>query len=184
LDGTKEFLNGNGEFTVNLAMIDNGFPVWGLVYAPALDLMYWGGMGHGAHCKKSGQITSLLRVTDSRFSGSYRIMASKSHLNDETLAWIEQWGRTELVHAGSSLKFCRVSDGTADFYPRLAPTCEWDTAAAQAVLEGAGGHVFDLQGKRLCYGKEDVLNPSFIASRWSWEQYLKKINSKVTGYEN
>jgi 3'(2'), 5'-bisphosphate nucleotidase len=106
-------------------------------------------------------------------------MASKSHLNDETQAWINQWGPTELVQAGSSLKFCRIADGTADLYPRLAPTCEWDTAAAQAVLEGAGGHVFDLQGQRLRYGKEDVLNPSFIASRWSWEQHLKILNSKA-----
>ena len=179
LDGTKEFLSGNKEFTVNLALVHEGFPVWGLVYAPALELMYWGGLGHGAYCQKLEQITSLPKVTDSRFSGNYRIMASKSHLNDETQAWINQWGPTELVQAGSSLKFCRIADGTADLYPRLAPTCEWDTAAAQAVLEGAGGHVFDLQGQRLMYGKEDVLNPSFIASRWSWEQHLKILNSKA-----
>jgi 3'(2'), 5'-bisphosphate nucleotidase len=179
LDGTKEFLNGDKEFTVNLALVYEGFPVWGLVYAPALELMYWGGLGHGAHCQKSEEITSLPRVSDCRFSGSYRITASKNHLNDETKAWIEQWGQTELVQAGSSLKFCRIADGTADLYPRLGPTCEWDTAAAQAVLEGAGGHVFDLHGRRLSYGKEDVLNPSFIASRWSWEQYYKIFNSKV-----
>jgi 3'(2'), 5'-bisphosphate nucleotidase len=176
LDGTKEFLNGDKEFTVNLALIHDNFPVWGLVYAPALDLMYWGGMGHGAHAKQFEQVTALSMVMNRAFTGNYRIMASKSHLNKETQAWIEQWGQTELVQAGSSLKFCRIADGTADLYPRLAPTCEWDTAAAQAVLEGAGGHVFDLQGSRLKYGKKDVLNPSFIASRWTWEELRERAS--------
>lgn len=179
LDGTKEFLSGDVDFTVNIALIYENYPVWGLVYAPAQELMYWGGLGYGAHRKKSEQITSLPRVTDSGFYGTYRIIASKSHLNDETRAWIKQWGQAELVQAGSSLKFCRIADGVADLYPRLAPTCEWDTAAAQAVLEGVGGHVFDLQGRRLSYGKKDILNPSFIASRWPWEQYVKLLNSKV-----
>ena len=95
---------------------------------------------------------------------AYRVVASKSHLNPETSAFINQLGSTELVQAGSSLKFCKIAEGRADVYPRLAPTCEWDTAAAQAVLEGAGGHVYDISGKRLRYGKPEVLNPSFIAA--------------------
>jgi 3'(2'), 5'-bisphosphate nucleotidase len=93
-----------------------------------------------------------------------RVVASKSHLNAETREFIARFSNTDLVQAGSSLKFCRVAEGNADIYPRLAPTCEWDTAAAQAVLEGAGGHVFDVYGSPLRYGKADVLNPSFIAS--------------------
>ena len=93
-----------------------------------------------------------------------RVVASKSHLNAATREFIARFSNTDLVQAGSSLKFCRVAEGNADIYPRLAPTCEWDTAAAQAVLEGAGGHVFDVHGSPLRYGKADVLNPFFIAS--------------------
>jgi 3'(2'), 5'-bisphosphate nucleotidase len=95
---------------------------------------------------------------------AYRVVASKSHLNVETSAFIDKLGSTELVQAGSSLKFCKIAEGRADVYPRLAPTCEWDTAAAQAVLEVAGGYVYDTSGVRLRYGKTNVLNPSFIAA--------------------
>ena len=98
------------------------------------------------------------------FGQSFRVVASKSHLNAETLSFIDKLGSVELIQAGSSLKFCRIAEGSADVYPRLAPTCEWDTAAAQAVLEGAGGQVYDTQGVRLHYGKPDLLNPHFIAA--------------------
>ena len=164
LDGTKEFLARNGEFTVNVALVVDGESVWGAVYAPALDQMFWGGLEMGSFRQTGGQAASIF-VSPAVSPGQvYRVVASKSHLNTETLGFIEQLGTAELVQAGSSLKFCRIAEGHADVYPRLAPTCEWDTAAAQAVLEGAGGQVYDTAGDRLQYGKPDVLNPGFIAA--------------------
>jgi 3'(2'), 5'-bisphosphate nucleotidase len=164
LDGTKEFLARNGEFTVNIALISDGEPIWGVVYAPALHQMFWGGRAYGSH-RLTGEVAEPIRVAPPVLSDSaYRVVASKSHLNQETSSFIEKLGSTVLVQAGSSLKFCKIAEGHADVYPRLAPTCEWDTAAAQAVLEGAGGYVYDTSGSRLLYGKPDVLNPSFIAA--------------------
>lgn len=164
LDGTKEFIARNGEFTVNIALIEDGCSVLGVVYAPAIDALYWGGAGLGAFRCIRGE-TLAIEVSADRASVSCRVVASKSHLNEATQSFINRLGAVSLVQAGSSLKFCRVAEGAADIYPRLAPTCEWDTAAAQAVLEGAGGAVVDLQGQPLQYGKPHVLNPSFIATR-------------------
>jgi len=164
LDGTKEYLARNGEFTVNIALIKDGEPVWGVVYAPAMRQLFWGGKAFGSFQRsKSG--TVAMAVSAPVESGqSFRVVASKSHLNAETLSFIDKLGSVELIQAGSSLKFCRIAEGSADVYPRLAPTCEWDTAAAQAVVEGAGGQVYDTQGVRLHYGKPDLLNPGFIAA--------------------
>lgn len=162
LDGTKEFIARNGEFTVNIALIEKGRSVLGVVYAPAIDTIYWGGLGLGAYRSVAADIATIT-VANDKAVGIYRVVASKSHLDAETQAFIDRLGKVNLVQAGSSLKICRVAEGTADIYPRLAPTCEWDTAAAQAVLEGAGGAVVNLQREPLCYGKADVLNPSFIA---------------------
>jgi len=164
LDGTKEFIARNGEFTVNIALIENGRSVLGVVYAPAKDILYWGGADMGAFRCVEGE-TLAIKVSVGNGSGSCRVVASKSHLNEATESFINRLGAVSLLQAGSSLKFCRVAEGVADIYPRLAPTCEWDTAAAQAVLEGAGGFVLDLQGEPIRYGKSDVLNPSFIATR-------------------
>ena len=164
LDGTKEFIARNGEFTVNIALIEDGLCVLGVVYAPAIDALYWGGAGLGGVRCMGGQ-TAAIKVATSNLGKASRVVASKSHLNEATRSLIDRLGEVSLVQAGSSLKFCRVAEGEADIYPRLAPTCEWDTAAAQAVLEGAGGVVLDLQGMPLLYGKPDVLNPSFIATR-------------------
>jgi 3'(2'), 5'-bisphosphate nucleotidase len=164
LDGTKEFIARNGEFTVNIALIEDGRCVLGIVYAPAIDVLYWGGAGLGAFRCIGGQ-TAAIKVAASNLGKASRVVASKSHLNEATRSLIDRLGEVSLVQAGSSLKFCRVAEGEADIYPRLAPTCEWDTAAAQAVLEGAGGVVVDLQRAPLRYGKPDVLNPSFIATR-------------------
>lgn len=172
LDGTKEFLARNGEFTVNVALIEAGISVWGVVYAPALNRLFWGGRNHGAFRQAKGQKSSL-HVASADSSGLRRVVASKSHLNKETSDFIARLGSTELVQAGSSLKFCLIAEGSADIYPRLAPTSEWDTAAAQAVVEGAGGHVYDTTGKRLCYGKLDVLNPSFIASSMPFNTLMR-----------
>ena len=164
LDGTKEFIAKNGEFTVNIALIDQGKAVLGVVYAPAIDAMYWGGAGLGAY-RQFGEQLDPIRVTGAAPAAPCRVVASKSHLNAETEQFIAGLGPSDLVQAGSSLKFCRIAEGAADIYPRMAPTCEWDTAAAQAVLEGAGGVVLDLRGDPLRYAKPDVLNPSFIAAR-------------------
>ncbi|NBR26663.1 MAG: 3'(2'),5'-bisphosphate nucleotidase CysQ, partial [Micrococcales bacterium] len=109
--------------------------------------------------------TVRIQVSIGNSSKIIRVVASKSHFNDLTQSFIDRLGPVSLIQAGSSLKFCRIAEGTADVYPRLAPTCEWDTAAAQAVLEGAGGMVLDLGSQPLRYGKPDVLNPPFIATR-------------------
>lgn len=164
LDGTKEFIACNGEFTVNISLVEEGRSVLGVVYAPAIEALYRGGPGIGAW-RSVGAQTGAIQVGHDSADGICRVVASKSHLNAETQAFIDRLGPVSLVQAGSSLKFCRVAEGQADIYPRLAPTCEWDTAAAQAILEGAGGAVLDLQGQPLRYGKPDVLNPSFIATR-------------------
>jgi 3'(2'), 5'-bisphosphate nucleotidase len=159
LDGTKEFIKRNGGFTVNIALIHNGSPVFGVVYAPASGLIYWGGALIGAW-KNDGKIREEISVC--KTGSKVRIVASASHLNDETKDFIEKYANAELVQVGSSIKICMIADGRADLYPRLAPTCEWDTAAADAVLRGAGGMLFQTCGTPLQYGKKEILNPSFI----------------------
>ncbi|MDE1943639.1 MAG: 3'(2'),5'-bisphosphate nucleotidase CysQ [Betaproteobacteria bacterium] len=162
LDGTKEFLARNGEFTVNIALVSDGEARWGVVVAPAIGAAYWGGRGSGAFADY-GQGPVALPVPPAEGNGPLRVVASKSHLNAETRRFIDALGPHELVQAGSSLKFCRLAEGQADLYPRLSPTSEWDTAAAQAVLEAAGGRVLQLDGQPLGYGKADLINPSFVA---------------------
>lgn len=164
LDGTREFINRNDEFTVNVALIEEGRSVLGTVYAPAMDCMYWGGPDLGAFKKMESGI-QMIRVSPGKFKGICRVVASRSHLDAGTQAFIDRLGKIMLLQVGSSLKFCRVAEGMADIYPRLAPTSEWDTAAAQAILEGAGGKVVDLDERTLRYGKPGVLNPAFIAVR-------------------
>jgi len=162
LDGTKEFLAKNGEFTVNIALIENGRPVLGVVDVPVSGCMYWGCRNFGAWRQSSGQSAEEIKV--SKTPRRPRVLASKTHLNSATQNYIDQLGPVELIQAGSSLKFCRIAEGEADIYPRLSPTCEWDTAAAQAILECAGGEVLDLKSRLpLRYGKAEMLNPSFVA---------------------
>lgn len=165
IDGTKDFTQRTGEFTVNIALIEDGEPVLGVVTAPALNEAYWGVVGESAEMRdRTGKIHRI-RVAEPK--DAKRVVASKNHLNERTRAFIDALGEHELVQAGSSLKFCRIAEGRADIYPRLGPTCEWDTGAAQAVLVAAGGRVQTLSGEPLKYGKQDVLNPNFIASG-SW----------------
>jgi 3'(2'), 5'-bisphosphate nucleotidase len=164
LDGTKEFVARNGEFTVNIALIEDGHPVLGVVVAPALGQSYWGGVGQGAWREANGKVEPIRVATpQERIGHPLRVLASKSHLNEETRAYLQQLGPHELVQVGSSLKFCRMAEGSADLYPRLGPTCEWDTAAGQAILESVGGTVQDRQGAPLRYGKPASVNPDFVA---------------------
>ena len=152
---------------MNIALVRDGAPVLGLVYAPVLDEMFWNVPEQGAWVRRAGATHRVHVATKTaRADQPVRVLASRSHMTPETEAFIRSLGAHEVVQAGSSLKFCRIAEGAADCYPRLGPTCEWDTAAAQAVLEAAGGHVQSLDGVRLGYGKSDVLNPSFVASAW------------------
>ncbi|WP_415886972.1 3'(2'),5'-bisphosphate nucleotidase CysQ [Neptuniibacter sp. QD37_6] len=163
LDGTKEFINRNDEFTCNLALIENNTTTLGFVTVPVRGELYFGGQGLGASLRTTSGTESPIRYQNK--PGVTRIVASKSHLNEDTRAFIDrQEGTIELIQAGSSLKFLKIATGEADLYPRLAPTCEWDTAAAQAVLEGAGGKVLQAENLTpLRYGKKNILNPHFIA---------------------
>lgn len=163
LDGTKEFIQRNGEFTCNLALIDSNRTIYGWVSIPVLRLLYHGGDIHGSY--RVNRAGGEVRIQCQRHTATIRVIASKSHLNAETTAFIETIETpVELIQAGSSLKFLRIAEGIADIYPRLAPTCEWDTAAAQAILEGAGGSVKQTDGSPLTYGKPEILNPHFIAA--------------------
>ena len=162
IDGTKEFTQRTDEFTVNIALIEDGVPVLGVVTAPALKEAYWGAKGEGAY--KRDQAGEVRQIAVAELKDVVRVVASKNHLNDDTKAFIQKFESHELIQAGSSLKFCRIAEGQADIYPRLGPTCEWDTGAAHAVLNAAGGKVETLEGKPLVYGKEDVLNSFFVAS--------------------
>lgn len=163
LDGTKEFISCSDEFTVNVALVDDGRPVFGVVVAPALKQTYWGVAVLGAF-RADAAGTVGIRAVQAPAGAPLRVVASKSHLNEQTRTFIDRLGECELVQAGSSLKICRIAEGAADIYPRLGPTCEWDTAAAHAVLEAAGGVMRSDTGEVLLYGKPEVLNPFFIAS--------------------
>jgi len=161
LDGTKEFLkrDGKGSFTVNIALIENGVPVMGVVYAPALDRMFTGAVGLGAQEEGKGAIAT--RKTPPA-SGAVAV-ASASHRDAQTDAWLADNGITQTVSIGSSLKFCLVAAGEADVYPRFGPTMEWDTGAGDAVLRAAGGMVELPDGSAFAYGKVDYRNGAFVA---------------------
>jgi 3'(2'), 5'-bisphosphate nucleotidase len=162
LDGTKEFVNRNGEFTVNIALIDDGKPVFGVVHVPVTGKTYLGCEGHGAEVRIPGQPAKALRVASSSAS-PVRVVGSRSHRGASLDAFLAALADYEMLPMGSSLKFCVVAEGKADIYPRLGPTSEWDTAAAQAVVEQAGGQVLKLDGKSLNYNaKDDILNPYFL----------------------
>lgn len=162
IDGTKDFTQRTGEFTVNIALIEDGVPVLGVVTAPALKEAFWGIKGEGAF--KRDRTGHVHRIRTSEPRDPLRIVASKNHLNNETRAFIDGLGAHETLQAGSSLKFCRIAEGHADIYPRMGPTSEWDTGAAHAVLLAAGGNVKTFEGNALAYGKEQILNPNFIAA--------------------
>jgi 3'(2'), 5'-bisphosphate nucleotidase len=162
LDGTKEFLHRTGEFTVNIALIEDDRPILGVVYAPVIDKLYFGARGAGSY-RMDGKAVTPIKVA-SRTAGSTRFVVSRRHASEqETLHFIDQTEGGEFIVMGSSLKFCLLAEGAADVYPRNGPTMEWDTAAAQCILEEAGGSVTDLEGNTIRYNKEVLLNSGFVA---------------------
>ncbi len=162
LDGTREFLRRNGEFTVNIALIEHGLPLRGVVYAPALGRMFYT-LADGASVEETPQGLRALAVATPD-NAALRVVASKSHRDAATDALIARYDVAELVGAGSSLKFALVAAGEADFYPRLGRTMEWDTAAGDALLRGAGGMVVRADNHEpLVYGKPGYENPHFLA---------------------
>jgi 3'(2'), 5'-bisphosphate nucleotidase len=173
LDGTKEFVKRNGEFTVNIALVEHGSPVLGVVYVPVSGVIYYACHGIGAFKQHGGQAPVAIHVKPFA-GGTARVVASRSHAGEAVQNFIDAVGDVEIVSMGSSLKLCLVAEGAADVYPRLGPTSEWDTAAAQAVVEVAGGAVTDLEGEPLRYNKDDILNPWFIVSDGTtdWARYL------------
>jgi 3'(2'), 5'-bisphosphate nucleotidase len=163
LDGTREFLSRNGEFTVNIALIEAHAPVLGIVHVPVTDATYTGIPGEGAWRAVSAAPAQRLQVAVPARS-PVRVVGSRSHRGDSLEAFCARLGPHELLAVGSSLKFCMVAEGAADVYPRLGPTSEWDTAAAHAVVTGAGGAVVQLDGRPLAYNtREELLNPHFVA---------------------
>ena len=162
LDGTKEFVNRNGEFTVNIALIDNQKPVFGVVHVPVKNKTYIGCEGYGAERRDSDGKTQSINVAATS-STPVRVVGSRSHRGASLDAYLENLGDCDMIPMGSSLKFCVIAEGGADLYPRLGLTSEWDTAAAQAVVEQAGGSVVTLDGKPMKYNtKADMLNPFFF----------------------
>ena len=162
LDGTKEFLSRNGEFTVNIALIEGREPILGVVLAPARDQAWWGARGRGATARDADGGTHAIEVRKAPAGGLVAI-ASRSHRDAETQAFLDQAGVGKCISAGSSLKFCLVAEGKADLYPRFGRTMEWDVAAGHAVLAAAGGRVTTRDGAPLLYRKPGFENPPFIA---------------------
>jgi 3'(2'), 5'-bisphosphate nucleotidase len=163
LDGTKEFLKRNGEFTVNIALIERQRATLGVVYAPVFDRLYYGAVDVGAW-RANGDDAALAITVQDRVASPLRVVGSRSHPSAELAAYLGALGPHEITDMGSSLKICLVAEGAADIYPRLGPTSEWDTAAAQAILESAGGRMIDTVGQPLRYNsKDDLLNPHFLA---------------------
>jgi 3'(2'), 5'-bisphosphate nucleotidase len=161
LDGTKEFISKNGEFTVNIALIAGSEPVLGVVLAPALGKAWWGARGHGAMARDGGTAARPIAVRPKPERPV--AVASRSHADPQTDAFLDEAGVTARISAGSSLKFCLVAEGKADLYPRFGRTMEWDTAAGHAVLSAAGGRVTTREGAPFLYRKPGFENPGFIA---------------------
>ncbi|RLJ67615.1 3'(2'),5'-bisphosphate nucleotidase CysQ [Sulfurisoma sediminicola] len=163
LDGTKEFIKRNGEFTVNIALIENGKPVLGVVYAPALGTTYLAAWGLGAFKQAADGPQQGIGAATHGDGDPWRVVGSRSHAGDSLGAFLQVLGDHELVSMGSSLKLCLVAEGAADLYPRLGPTSLWDTAAAQCVVEQAGGEVLAPDGRPLSYANpSERLNPHFL----------------------
>lgn len=177
LDGTREFIKKNGEFTVNIALVDAGVPVLGVVHAPALDYLVHADVDAGAWLRSGEGDVPLASARPA--AAPLRVAASRSHLDDRTRRVLERIGDHERLGLGSSLKFCRIAEGQVDVYPRFGPTSEWDTAAGQCVLDAAGGCVLGLDGRPFRYNRgESLLNPDFIAlgdPDLPWEEWTEGL---------
>ena len=161
LDGTKEFIKRNGEFTVNIALIEDGEPVLGVIYAPVLNKTYFAAKGEGAFVK-TADTTKPIQVA--KPGSSVRVVGSRSHPSPELAGYLAQFAKHDMVPVGSSLKFCLVAEGSADVYPRFGPTMQWDTGAGHIIAQEAGATVsFDGIGRQV-YQRENLLNPNFIVS--------------------
>jgi len=178
LDGTREFIKRNGEFTVNIALIDKHAPVLGVIHVPVTGTCYFACQGHGAS-KKSGDGGPVTIKTRATRAGSFSVAGSRSHGSDKQQAFFRKLGDIEIHAIGSALKFCLVAEGLVDIYPRFGPTSEWDTAAAQCIVEEAGGIVTGLDLEPLRYNsKESLLNPDFLAiadRSFDWQPYLNDL---------
>lgn len=163
LDGTREFLRRSGDFTVNIALIEANIPILGVVYAPLIDKMYFASRGTGAF-KVDREIISQIKAAKAE-KATLRILVSRSHRsqNENLERFTGDSENCQFIAMGSSLKFCLLAEGAADIYPRMGPTMEWDTAAAQCILEEAGGHITDLDGNPLRYNKPVLRNSGFLA---------------------
>ncbi|MBX2841262.1 MAG: 3'(2'),5'-bisphosphate nucleotidase CysQ [Flammeovirgaceae bacterium] len=164
LDGTKEFIKRNGEFTVNIALIHNDQPILGVVYVPVKAQMYWALKSNGAFKRENGETKQLNCASYSTSNENLKIVGSRSHMNEETTQFISKLKNFEIVSMGSSLKFMLIAEGSAHIYPRIAPTMEWDTAASQIIVTEAGGEVLQFgKTEPVVYNKENLLNPYFVA---------------------
>ncbi len=162
LDGTREFIKRNGEFTINIALVVEHEALLGLVSAPAQKVTYWGIAGSGAFTRRPGAVTRRIHTAPPQ--QPVRVLGSRSHASPEITAYLTRLGPHVVSGMGSSLKFCLLAEGQAELYPRFGPTSEWDTAAGQALLEAAGGHVTRMDGHRLRYNcRESVINGDFVA---------------------
>lgn len=176
LDGTREFVKRNGEFTVNIALIENHESILGVIYAPVTGALYYAARGAGAY-KKTAEDGVPERIQSRKKPVQHTIVAgSRSHRGDSLVNFLRQIGDFEIIPMGSSLKSCLVAEGRADIYPRLGPTSEWDTAAAQCIVEEAGGRLVQTNMQELRYNtKESLLNPHFLVigdPDFNWSQYL------------
>ena len=178
LDGTREFIKRNGEFTVNIALIEDGQSNLGVIYVPVTGVCYYAATALGAFKINEDGITESIKVKTSEIN-KIIIAGSRSHGNAKQQAFIEQLGSTEIMAIGSSLKFCLVAEGKVDIYPRFGLTSEWDTAAAQCIVEEAGGCVVDMDFKPIRYNtKESLLNPEFLViadQSFNWKRYVDEI---------
>ena len=164
LDGTKEFIKRNGEFTVNIALIDNNTPVFGVIHIPITNETYWGSEISGSFYSKKNNDMEQISVSENH-QNPIRLVASRSHPSEILNSLLEQIVDYEIIQIGSSIKFCLIASGQADCYPRFGPTSEWDTAAGEAIVRFAGGYVVSTDGNLVNYNlKENYLNPNFIVS--------------------
>ena len=181
LDGTKEFIKKNDEFTVNIALIENNNPIIGLIHNPVLNTTYWGSE-LGTFLSKKNNNPQKIAIQKSQLIKS-RIICSRSHKSEELEVYLRSIGKHQIIHAGSSLKFCSIASGESDIYPRFNPTSEWDTAAGQCIVESAGGTVKTLDGERMQYNKkQSLINPGFICYSGTNNENIEKFFKIASGF--